>query len=267
MHLKIIFFGGIIAYLVGVIDDVLNLNAYLRLISQLILGGLTWLFGIRIENIQIDILFYNFNFDLPIFCSLIISIIWVAGIINAINWMDGLDGLAASFTFTAGVAFILISSNFNTNSVLLSSSAIAGTCLGFLKFNRNPARILMGDGGSYFLGYILSLLAILSCFYRSNNLGIETDLYTLLTPMLILFVPLFDMFLVICFRLRKGLSPFRGDDNHFHHRLIRMGYDEKVSVKIIISLSIILSSLALLIDKKFIESFFFISSIYAVWKI
>ena len=124
----------------------------------------------------------------------------------------------------------------------------------------------MGDGGSYFLGYILSLLAILSCFYRSNSLGIETDLYTLLTPMLILFVPLFDMFFVICFRLRKGLSPFRGDNNHFHHRLIRMGY-EKVSVKIIISLSIILSSLALLIDKKFIESFFFISSIYTVWKI
>tara|TARA_B100000212_G_C27383905_1_gene538289 strand:+ start:2725 stop:3606 length:882 start_codon:yes stop_codon:yes gene_type:complete len=267
LHLKIIFFGGLIAYFIGLIDDVLNLNAFLRLISQLILGGLTWLFGIRIDNLQIDIFSYNYNFDLPIVCSLIISIIWVAGIINAINWMDGLDGLAASFTLTAGVAFLLISSDYNTNTILLSSSALAGTCLGFLKFNKNPARILMGDGGSYFLGYILSLLAILSCFYRSNSLGIETDLYILLTPMLILFLPLFDMFFVICLRLKKGFSPFKGDNNHLHHRLIRMGYNERVAVKIIISLSIVFSSLALLIDKKFIESLIFVSSIYFVWKI
>ena len=267
LYLKIIFFGGIIAYFIGLIDDILNLNTYLRLISQLILGGFTWLFGIKIENLQIDIFSYNFNFNLPIFCSLIISIIWVAAIINAINWFDGLDGLAASFTFTAAVAFLLISSNYNTNIILLSSSALAGSCLGFLKFNKNPARILMGDGGSYFLGYILSLLAILSCFYRSNSLGIETDLYILLTPMLILFLPLFDMFFVICLRLKRGVSPFRGDNNHLHHRLIRMGYNERVVVKIIISLSIILSSLALMVDKKFIESFIFVSSIYVVWRI
>ena len=106
----------------------------------------------------------------------------------------------------------------------------------------------MGDGGSYFLGYIVSILAILSCFYRSNSLG-SSDLYIILVPFLILFIPLSDMCFVIFKRVKKRLSPFRGDKNHLHYRLIKVGYSEKSAVKLIIALSIIFSSFALILEK------------------
>ena len=265
LHLRIIFFGGIVAYTIGLLDDIFNLNHQIRLYSQLLLGSFTWFLGIRIENIQIDFFKYNFSFDLPILLSILISTIWIAGIINAINWMDGLDGLATGIVFTAAASFAFISSSYNSDTILLTSSALAGSTLGFLKFNKTPAKILMGDGGSYFLGYIVSILAILSCFYRSNSLG-SSDLYIILVPFLILFIPLSDMCFVIFKRVKKGLSPFRGDKNHLHYRLIKVGYSEKSAVKLIIALSIIFSSFALILEKKYIEAIFFIITLYPLCK-
>ncbi len=265
LHLRIIFFGGIVAYTIGLLDDIFNLNHLIRLFSQLLLGAFTWFLGIRIENLQIDFLQYNFSFDLPILLSILISTIWIAGIINAINWMDGLDGLATGIVLTAAISFAFISNAYNSNTILLTSSALAGSTLGFLKFNKTPAKILMGDGGSYFLGYIISILAILSCFYRSNSLG-SSDLYIILVPLLILFIPLSDMCFVIFKRIKKGVSPFKGDKNHLHYRLIKSGYSEKSAVKLIIALAIIFSSFALILDKKYIESLFFIISLYPLCK-
>ena len=264
-HFRIIFFGSIVAYNIGILDDIFNLNPLIRLFSQIILGSLTWLFGIRIENITFEIFNYNLNFELPILISLIISTVWIAGIINAINWMDGLDGLASGITLTAAISFLLLSTQYNNDTILITSSALAGAMLGFLKFNKNPAKIIMGDGGSYFLGYVLSLLAILSCFYRSNSVG-SSDLYILLVPLLILFIPVVDMCFVIFSRLKRKASPFKGDYNHLHHRLIRIGFSESDTVKLIISISIILSSIALILEKNYFESLLMLIFVYPLCK-
>ena len=170
--------------------------------------------------------------------SLIINILWFCGVINSINWIDGLDGLAAgiSLIICFGLAFISIA---NGNlSIALLSIILAGSCLGFLKNNFYPAKIMMGDGGSYFLGTNIALLSFLAVAKSDGQIN-------LFIPFTLLIVPILDMTYVIISRIQNKLSPFYPDRRHLHHRLINYGFSYKKTVCIIYLLNFIAVSLSI----------------------
>ena len=140
------------------------------------------------------------HLTLPDWLSLIATVIWLVGITNAINWLDGLDGLAAGVSAIAALALLSVSFSLHQPGAGLLAAALSGSCLGFLRHNFNPARIFMGDGGSYFLGFSLAAISIVG-----PAKGLTT--VSLLLPLLILSLPLADMSAVIMGRLRSGRSP------------------------------------------------------------
>ena len=162
------------------------------------------------------------------------------GITNAINWIDGLDGLATGISSIFIFSLITISlfqNNVNSINIFI---LLLGSCLAFLKSNYYPANIIMGDVGSYFLGSFLSIASIK--IFSANS-----DQFSIFIPTLMLFIPLADMVRVILTRILNGASPFLPDQTHLHHKLINQGISHKNTVKIIYFFSLISSLLGLLL--------------------
>jgi UDP-N-acetylmuramyl pentapeptide phosphotransferase/UDP-N-acetylglucosamine-1-phosphate transferase len=177
---------------------------------------------------------------LPDGLSLLATVVWLVGITNAINWLDGLDGLAAGVAGIAAVGLVSVSFSLHQVAAGFLAAALAGCCLGFLRHNFNPARIFMGDGGSYFLGFTLAAVSIVG-----PAKGLTT--VSLLLPLLILSLPLADMSAVIMGRLREGRSPFYPDRRHLHHRLLRAGFSHRRTVLLIYVFTQWLAALALVV--------------------
>ena len=239
-------------FLIGLLDDVYSISPYPRLFFQFLVSGILWKFGLRIENLLFlnTYIFKDYVFLSQLF-SFVISLIWIVGVTNAINWIDGLDGLAGGFTLitSIGLVYVCILNKNYTFSYL--NLCLAGGCLGFLLKNFYPASILMGDSGSYFLGMQLSALSVLSTnsnFLKgqfNGNISYNTHL-----AIIFLVLPILDMVWVIVNRLRKGKSPLYGDKSHFHHRLLSAGYSHKNVVFILLSFTIFTTLLAVSITSK-----------------
>ena len=185
---------------------------------------------------MIDFTFINSDFpliQLPTILSYVITVIWIAGIVNAINWLDGMDGLAAGVCLLIAFGMMTIAFYIGNNFAIIFSSSIAGSCIGFLNYNLNPAKIIMGDAGSNLLGFNLALTSII-LLKDPDNVGI------LPFSFIIFAVPIFDMLKVIFLRLKRGVSPFHPDRNHLHFQLLRRNLSEK-KVTIIIYLLVIIS--------------------------
>jgi UDP-N-acetylmuramyl pentapeptide phosphotransferase/UDP-N-acetylglucosamine-1-phosphate transferase len=177
---------------------------------------------------------------MPQWLSLLATVLWLVGITNAINWLDGLDGLAAGVSGIAAFGLLSVSFNLDQAAAGLLAASLAGSCLGFLRHNFNPARIFMGDGGSYFLGFALAAVSIVG-----PAKGITS--VSLLLPLLILSLPLADMSAVIFGRVRQGRSPFYPDRRHLHHRLLRAGFSHRRTVLLIYAFTQWLAALALVV--------------------
>ena len=162
--------------------------------------------------------------------SYFFTVLWLVGITNAINWLDGVDGLASGITGLASLGLTIISYQNGQSLVPIIAASISGCSFGFLRFNFFPAKMLMGDSGSYFLGFTLSIISILSTSLEINPVGI-------LIPVFLFIIPLLDMFLVILGRIAKKESPFLADRSHIHHKLINSGYSELATVILIYSIS------------------------------
>jgi UDP-N-acetylmuramyl pentapeptide phosphotransferase/UDP-N-acetylglucosamine-1-phosphate transferase len=178
--------------------------------------------------------------ELPPLLSLLATVIWLVGITNAINWLDGLDGLAAGVSGIAAVGLLSVSFSLHQPAAGLLAAALAGSCLGFLRHNFNPARIFMGDGGSYFLGFALAAISIVGPAKGLTSVS-------LLLPLVILSLPLADMSAVILGRLSQGRSPFYPDRRHLHHRLLRSGLSHRRTVVLIYAFTQWLAALALVL--------------------
>ncbi len=230
-------------FLVGFFDDLFNLSPLKRLFFQTAIASLAWLNGFRIDNFDISFLNKSMNlFEIPLLISFIISVLWIVGITNAFNWLDGLDGLAAGVGAIISFGFFILNL-INGQTVLgLFSASLFSICLGFLHYNAYPASILMGDGGSYFLGSNLGLLSILTY----SNTTIEKNFLVILT---LFALPVFDMLTVICLRLFNKKSPFLPDNNHFHHRLLKLGFSHQKSVVYIYFISIFFLSLSIFLSR------------------
>ncbi len=167
--------------------------------------------------------------------NLLISFFWILGITNAINLLDGMDGLAAGVVAISATGFLLlaVSSDLFYATILLVS--LIGCCIGFLRYNFSPARIFMGDAGSLLLGFLLSSTAII-CLNSAEPVAASP---VALFPIMVLSIPIYDTFSVLFIRIRNRRHPFVGDKNHFFHRMVRFGLSKRNTVFLIYVLNVI----------------------------
>ena len=229
-----VFVGGLVIFLLGVVDDLKGLNARVKFTVQLLVAGLIYYGGVRIGFLDSGGLL---GITLG-WLSLPVTLFWMVLVMNAINLIDGLDGLAAGVGFfISGVLMVLclIQSNFLPALVLAS---LCGAVLGFLWYNFNPATIFMGDSGSYFIGYLIGALSILGSF-KSQAAA------TILIPVIALGIPLMDTVFAALRRFMEGRGMFSADRDHFHHRLIALGLSQRKAVLVLYSGTILLGMMAL----------------------
>ena len=232
-----LFFVSLIIFSLGFFDDIYKVSPFPRLFIQAISSIFLWSHGLSIKIIDFSHFFNQESFwHLPDFLSLIITFLWISGIINCINWLDGLDGLCAGTTFIILISFGLISFFSQNNFSTIICLTLIASILGFWLHNKYPAKITMGDGGSNFIGFLISLLGIIS-FQREYN---QDYVVNLVLPSLILFIPLMDMVVVIIRRMKNSkFRIFFPDNNHIHHRLLKVGFSHPRTVRILLFTNLI----------------------------
>ena len=237
----VIFFSSILFFIIGLIDDLLKISPFIRLLLQFLITFWVCSLGINIKNIDISILgLDNSNFIVNEHLSVILTSFWIVGIVNAINWIDGIDLVAIGSINLYLLGFLIISIFNKSYEASLFVLALISSSVGFIKYNKYPARLFMGDSGSYFLGFLISTLGIV---IPTNNFSHQD----LLSSFIILFLPIFDMFFVILKRLSIGKNIFFPDRSHIHHRLLDRGININKTIFIILSLNLIATIFGILI--------------------
>ncbi len=222
----IIFAGFFLIFIIGILDDFANLRARIKLYGQIIASLLVILGGVGIRYITIP--FTDIALNLGWFGP-VLTIIWLIGITNAVNLIDGMDGLSAGIvgmaTFIYAIVFLL-----NGQNILsIICFTLLGSVFGYLFYNFPPARIFMGDSGSLTLGFLLALLPLMA----------EPQSGTaLVLPVTMLMIPIADVFAAMIRRKRKGLHFFTPDREHMHHKLLDMGLDERQILSLIIGIQV-----------------------------
>ena len=225
------FLGAFIITGMCFIDDIKGIPSLLKLASQIIAAIIVVRFGIRIENISLPFI-NDLVFD-DIFL-IILTIGWIVGITNAINLIDGLDGLSTGLSLISCLSLVIIFSL--NNSSLLSIiliAALSGALTGFLPFNFNPAKTFIGDVGSNFLGFSLAVISIL-------GIAKTYTLIVIIAPLIVLAIPVFDTLSSIIRRIKTGKSIkaiFKPDADHLHHRMLSKGFSQKQVVLILYGIS------------------------------
>ena len=234
-HLKLLGFaiGGVLICVCCFFDDIKGVPAMVKLFVQIIAACIVVKFGIVIENVKLPFLDKIVS---SIFYK-ILTIGWIVGITNAINLIDGLDGLSTGITLISCVSLLII---FSLNGSPLVSiiliTALAGALVGFLPYNFNPAKTFIGDTGSNFLGYCLAIISIIGIAKTYTAIVI-------VAPIIILALPIFDTLFAIFRRLIKGHSLkaiVQPDANHLHHKMLKAGFTQKQSVLILYGITAIL---------------------------
>lgn len=231
--LKGMLLGGVIIVILGIFDDIYALPALPKLIVQIGAALVAVMAGNVIQVISNPNLFSGAPYWSLGMWSIPVSVIWIVAITNAVNLIDGLDGLAVGVATISSMTMLVIAMLVSDGTVALMMAALAGSCIGFMPYNMNPAKIFMGDTGSTFLGFILATVSIQGLF----------KFYTIISfavPFLMLGLPLFDTCFAILRRLAKGQNPMSPDRSHVHHRLIDMGFNQKQAVAILYIISAIL---------------------------
>ena len=197
--------------LMGLIDDLRGLSPVLRFVVGLTLATSLVAYGVRLDS------------PLPLVADLIVSVVWILGITNAFNLLDNIDGLAAgTAAIAAGAFFVIAVINDQQYSALLAIG-LAGAMLGFLRSNFHPATIYMGDAGSLFIGFMMAYLGLQM---RTS----VTEIPQVFAPAVVLGIAVLDTTMVVVSRVRRGVSPFTGGQDHLSHRLLRLGLSVRRSV-------------------------------------
>ena len=223
--------GAAIIVALGIFDDVLALGAKLKFVVQIVAAAIP----VCIGDLQIG-LFTNLNplSDTPFvhlgILAVPATIIWIVGITNAVNLIDGLDGLAVGVSTIAAITMLAVALLTGNMPIAITMAALAGACIGFMPYNLNPAKIFMGDTGSTFLGYMLATVSIMGLFKFYAVISFAV-------PFLILGLPIFDTANAIIRRVAAGRSPMSPDRGHVHHKLIDMGFNQKQAVAILYAIS------------------------------
>lgn len=241
-------------FAISLLDDFFKINPFARLLVQILSACVLVFSGMGILSITNPLSADPFVLDYPrlsfvvsgitfnfALLSAIFTIIWVVLIVNTMNFLDGIPGMVSGITFIAGAALFLLSIKpgnlVNQNDVIVMSGVLAAMSLGFLIFDFYPGRILMGDSGSMFLGFILATLAI----YAGGKVA---------TAFLVLGFPILDALWVILRRIFQRKSPFKGDFKHLHHRLLEIGLSQRKAILFIYLISMVFGGVAVFIGSK-----------------
>ncbi len=233
LQLRTMLLGAVIIVILGIFDDIYALSAKLKFCVQIAAALVAMLGGTRIMGLSNINIFSSEPYWELGWLSYPITILWIVGITNAVNLIDGLDGLACGVSTISSMTLLVIALIFFEPDVAILTAALAGACIGFLPYNLNPAKIFMGDTGSTFLGFVLATVSIQGLF----------KFYTIISfavPFLMLGLPIFDTCFAILRRVSKGQSPMSPDRGHIHHRLIDMGFSQKQAVAVLYVISAIL---------------------------
>ena len=225
------FLGILIISVTCIIDDIKTIRPIVKLTGQLFAAIVTVFFGIRIDEISLP--FIN-SPELQEIFSMMITIVWIIGVTNAINLIDGLDGLSSGISVISAVSLLIIFVlNGSPTVTVVLVAALAGALVGFLPFNFAPAKTFIGDTGSNFLGFSLSIISIL-------GMAKTYTAAVIVLPLIVLGLPLFDTVWAIIRRLIKGKSIkaiFKADKGHLHHRIVAKGFSQKQAVLILYGIS------------------------------
>jgi UDP-GlcNAc:undecaprenyl-phosphate GlcNAc-1-phosphate transferase len=239
-HVIGLLFGGTLMLGVGLWDDVMSMRARDKFVAQFVVALVAVvMYGFTIQQMKVP----HFGFiDLGWF-AVPFSIFWYMGMVNAINFLDGLDGLVTGVTLIAALTMIVVSVWKGQYLVAITMAALAGAAAGFLPFNYNPARIFMGDGGSLFIGFVLASAAVVG--KAKGAIAIS-----LVVPFLIILAfPILDTAHVIMRRLRAGTPLFAADRSHTHHRLLDLGLSQRAAVNLIYAVCGVLCLLVLVLAR------------------
>ena len=257
--IEVAMLGGLLMYGLGVIDDIFDIKPVIKFGGQVLIASLVYYLGIRITFIS------NFlelpgadshaNLLLGTGVGYIITVLWIVGITNAVNLMDGLDGLAAGSTaiMALSLAYVAYIHGMRIGSmpVCVALVAVAGGCIGFLPYNFSPARTFMGDGGALYLGYMIAVLSVISPLKQATFVGA-------IIPMLTLAVPIFDTLFAMLRRTLRHESIMAADKGHLHHHLMAAGFGQRRSVLIIYGIVGIMGIVAVLISRELYKDAFFL---------
>ncbi len=230
--------GLLIAFSIGFLDDLITFRARYKLIFQIIAGIFVSSSGLLISDFNIGA-FFRIEFGV---LSWFITVVWVVAFMNAVNLLDGMDGLASGIIFIANIFIMIIALSIGNDLVAILSAMMCGSILGFYVFNYPPAKLFMGDGGAYFLGFIYSTLPLM-------GLKKSSVVTLFLFPLILLIIPIFDIVVVIVKRLKLGYNVFIADKNHIHHRLLNLGFSIKGILFILYSHTVVLGIFSILITK------------------
>ncbi len=237
-----ILLGSIVIIIIGVIDDILRLKAWIKLLGQIAAAGIAVAHGIVVEIISHPMALGGGGEYLTFggVIAIIITFFWIVGMTNAVNLIDGLDGLAVGISAISSITMLVVAMMVSEGNVAVILAALAGGCFGFMPFNLNPAKIFMGDTGALLLGYVLSTVSVIGFFKFYAVISFAV-------PILAMALPLLDTLFAIIRRTLKGQNPMAPDRGHFHHRLLDMGLSHKQAVAILYAISAVLGLTAVVI--------------------
>lgn len=228
--------GSTAIVILGIFDDLYNLSPKTKLVGQIAAAAILVCFGIKVEWVTNPFggMFYLGKLSIPI------TIFWVVGITNTLNFIDGLDGLAAGISSIASFTLMVMALYEGLGSVVILTAALAGGALGFLPYNFNPAKIFMGDTGAMFLGYTFAAISVVGAVKSATVIA-------LVVPILALGLPIMDTAFAILRRFVNGYPIMKPDKDHLHHRLLAIGLTQKQTVLIMYSISAVfgMSAIAL----------------------
>ena len=208
--------GSAVAVTVGAIDDFRGLQWFEKLAGQFLAAGIPVGFGVWVDRFTFPVVGVH---ALPSWVGMPLTAIWIVAIMNMVNFLDGLDGLAAGVSAIAGGTFAVIALSLGKPDAAILSAIVLGASLGFLRHNLYPARIFMGDSGALLLGFILATVSVQGLLKTAATVA-------LFFPLLVLAVPIADTTFVVARRLKHGQRVFEGDQAHLHHRFLRRGFTQ-----------------------------------------
>ncbi len=251
-----IFVGATLVSFLGVWDDRQPLRPLLKLAGQVLAALILVASGIRVHLLQIP------------WADVAITLVWVVGITNALNLLDNMDGLSGGIAAIAAAFYLLLAAISGQYLVGSLAAALLGACLGFLRYNFNPASIFMGDAGSLFLGFVLAAVGI-KLRFPDNTYAV-----TWMVPVLVLGVPIFDTTLVVISRLRRGVNPFTtAGRDHVSHRLVARGWTQREAVMALYLAACALGALAIFVSQATVGVGYTVggvvalAGVYALWRL
>ena len=234
VHVWAIAAGACVITLVGAIDDAHELSPLAKLGGQVAAAVIAVEGGVKVTDVTLP---FIGSLQFPHIGGFL-TVIWLVGLMNAVNFSDGIDGLAAGLCTIDSIAFAVIAFDLHVSGAAVLAALTGGAALGFLFYNFHPASIFMGDSGANLLGYLLGVVTVVGSL-KTNAV------VALVVPLLILAVPFLDTGFVVAKRLKHGRTPWSADANHFHHRMVRIGFSQRKTVAYLYGWTVMLAGVAL----------------------